>query len=538
MTATSTRAERTATPLARDSIRKIAEASGGCLRPIQMRRTDTVTGQVEQIMKPCGATLASICPPCAERARSLRASQCREGWHLEDEPVTGPPAPDETQEYWLIARAEAQARRDHAQANGQDTSELDELLTELDTEITRAGVRGTVTTSTGSGQSTGRRSRSTRRRQDAPDLPKRKIGPQTVGKVFTAPDGKSYRPSMFLTLTCASYGKVNDDGTPADPDTYDYPRAARDALHFSALTDRFIQNLRRVLGYDAQYFGAIEPQRRLAPHLHMAIRGAVPRTVVRQVIAATYHQVWWPSTDVVRFDGGELPVWDEDLSTYLDPATGEVLPTWDQALDAIGPADDPLHVSRFGATFDAQGVLAGSKDAARCVRYLTKYLTKQVADCHQADTDAQHAHTQRLADALRYEPCSPTCANWLRYGIKPKNPRAGLVPGACKGKAHRPEHLGYAGRRVLVSRKWSGKTLADHRGDRKAWLVETLGLEAPDPARYTWHVVTPSDHDYLPPDKRLLHIVADRARHRAALAEARRRAEDQGGKLSATGRAA
>ena len=69
MTTTSTRAERMAMPLARDSIRKIAEACGGCLRPIQLRRTDTVTGQVEQVMKPCGATLASICPPCAERAK-------------------------------------------------------------------------------------------------------------------------------------------------------------------------------------------------------------------------------------------------------------------------------------------------------------------------------------------------------------------------------------------------------------------------------------------------------------------------------------
>src|SRR6185437_11442700 len=97
---------------------------------------------------------------------------------------------------------------------------------ELDTEITRAGVRGTVTTSTGSGKAGTRRSRSTRRRQDAPDLPRRKIGPQTLGKVFTAPDGKSYRPSMFLTLTCDSYGKVNDDGTPVDADTYDYERAA------------------------------------------------------------------------------------------------------------------------------------------------------------------------------------------------------------------------------------------------------------------------------------------------------------------------
>jgi Replication initiator protein, pSAM2 len=183
-------------------------------------------------------------------------------------------------------------------------------------------------------------------------------------------------------------------------------------------------------------------------------------------------------------------------------------------------------------------VLAGSKDANRCIRYLTKYLAKQVADCHQADTDTQRAHMERLADALRYEPCSPTCANWLRYGVPPKNAKAGLVPGACKGKAHRPEHLGYAGRRVLVSRKWSGKTLADDRGDRKTWLTEILGLETPDPARYTWHVVTPDDPDYLSPDKRLLHIIADRAQCQAALTEAKRKAQEREGNLSATGKAA
>jgi hypothetical protein len=448
-----------------------------------------------------------------------------------------PSAPDQAQEYWLTLRAEAQVQRHRAETAGEDTGEMDALLAELDTEITRAGIRGTVTT-TGSGNRQRRRSRSTRRRQDAAALPRRKIDNRTTGRVFTAPDGKYYRPSMFLTLTCDSYGKVRDDGTPADPGTYDYQRAARDALHFSTLVDRFIQNLRRAVGYDAQYFGAVEPQRRLAPHAHLAIRGTVPRSVLRQVIAATYHQVWWPSTDVVRFDGDELPVWDEDLGTYLDPGTGEVLPSWDQALDAIGPADAPLHVARFGARFDVQGVLAGSKDAYRCIGYLTKYLTKQVADCHQADTDARLAHMQRLADALRYEPCSPTCANWLRYGVQPKNTRAGLVPGVCNGKAHRAEHLGYAGRRVLVSRKWSGKTLADHRGDRRAWLTETLGLEAPDPARYSWHVVTPSDRDYLPPDKRLLHVVAERNRWQAALTEARRRAQEPDSDLSANGKAA
>jgi Replication initiator protein, pSAM2 len=368
-----------------------------------------------------------------------------------------------------------------------------------------------------------RRSRSTRRRQDAAPLPARKIAPRTVGNVYTAPDGRHYRPSMFLTLTSDSYGKVTDDGTPADPAAYDYIRAARDAIHFAALFDRFIQNLRRVLGYEAQYYGGVEPQKRLAPHVHLAVRGSVPRALLRQVLAATYHQVWWPSTDTVVFDGNHLPVWDESSGNYLDPATNEVLQTWDDALDAIGPADRPRHVARFGSKFDAQGVLAGSKDAEKCIGYLTKYLTKQVADCHVPETEAQRAHADRLAEALRYEPCSPTCANWLRYGIQPKNPRPGLTPGGCKGKAHRPEHCGYAGRRVLVSRKWSGKTLADHRADRKAWLVETLGLEVPDPGRYSWAQVAPADPDYLPPEQRLLHVVAERARWKAAIDEARRR---------------
>jgi hypothetical protein len=34
-----------------------------------------------------------------------------------------------------------------------------------------------------------------------------------------------------------------------------------------------------------------------------------------------------------------------------------------------------------------------------------------------------------------------------------------MTLGRCKGKAHQPEHLGIAGRRMLVSRKWSNKTL-------------------------------------------------------------------------------
>jgi hypothetical protein len=487
MTGRTTRADRLAHPTARDAVRAVAEAHGACLHPVQLRRINTATGETEQVLIPCGATLASKCTPCAERAKVLRAAQCAEGWHLDTEPITDPAPPDEVQAMWVEHRAQAQAWRDDAEAAGQDTAELDELIAELDQEIARSGLRGKADPA----RPRPRRHRSTRRRQDAPALPRRRISPRTIGKTYTARDGKVFRPSMFLTLTCPSYGRVNEDGTPADPGSYDYQRAARDALHFAALFDRFIQNLRRYVGHEIQYFASIEPQKRLAPHVHIAIRGTISRAELRQVIAATYHQIWWPGTDTVRFTAEQLPVWHDRTGRYLDPATGEYLPTWNEALDAIGPHDEPQHVARFGAKFDAQGVLAGSKDASRCIGYLTKYLTKHVGQCHEPDTDAQREHVGRLAEALRFEPCSPICANWLRYGIQPKNPRPGLVPGHCKGKAHRREHLGYAGRRVLVSRKWSGKTLADHRADRKAWLTEMLGISADDPGRYQWELVTP-----------------------------------------------
>ncbi len=94
---------------------------------------------------------------------------------------------------------------------------------------------------------------------------------------------------------------------------------------------------------------------------------SISRAELRQVLAATYHQVWRPPTSDVRHDDAHLPVWHEASARYLDPATGEFLPTWDEALDAIGDTDQPLHVARFGPKFDAQGVLAGSRDSARCI---------------------------------------------------------------------------------------------------------------------------------------------------------------------------
>jgi hypothetical protein len=139
-----TRAERMAMPLARQVVKDLAAEHGACLRPVQLRRTEIDTGYVEQVLVPCGHTLASVCPSCAERARILRAAQCREGWHLDHEPLIDPDPATEDQRALVTDRAETQEGRDLLASDGLDTTELDERIGELDEAITDAGLRGQV----------------------------------------------------------------------------------------------------------------------------------------------------------------------------------------------------------------------------------------------------------------------------------------------------------------------------------------------------------------------------------------------------------
>ena len=322
-----------------------------------------------------------------------------------------------------------------------------------------------------------------------------------MGRTFTAPDGTTYRPSMFVTLTLGSYGqvipgqkhaRVRGAGTPVHPAAYDYRRAAVEALLFPRLFDRWMQNLRRCAGFKVQYFGAIEPQRRLAPHIHVAMRGAIPRQVIRKVTRATYLQLWWPPFEQpVYTDPDRYPQWDPEAGTYRDADTGFPLPTWEEALDDLAGDEDaePAVVMRFGSQLDIQGIIAPSADADRSIRYLTKYLTKSVSETY---ADPEHldppyeAHIDRLHEQVLYLPCSEACANWLRYGIQPKDAGPGLFPGGCASKAHDRENLGLGGRRVQVSRAWSGKTLSEHKADRATVVREVLkeaGIEAPDADR-------------------------------------------------------
>jgi hypothetical protein len=82
----------------------------------------------------------------------------------------------------------------------------------------------------------------------------------------------------------------------------------------------------------------------------------------------------------------------------------------------------------------------------------------------------------------------------------------------CGNRAHDRENLGIGGRRVQVSRSWSGKTLSDHKADRAAVVREVLaaaGVEAlasdrlgadvraaDGVPRYVWEPVPTSEASY------------------------------------------
>lgn len=503
----SSRAARMRQPLAADVVKATAEKHGVCVRPFTMEVGDTDTGELRYVPVPCGSTVESVCLPCARKAKALRQVQCREGWHMTDEPDFTAESPSEAHTELLAYRADlVAAYRDVVEHEDQaEADELREEVQSVDEELRQLGMRGRLPAIDLPTKRVVKRS--TKRRQDAPNLPRGKVSKTTLGREYA---GK-FRPSMFVTLTCDTYGPVRSDGAPVDPTSYDYRRAARDAVHFSALVDRWWQNLRRVVGWDAQYFATVEPQRRAAPHLHAAIRGSIPHDVVRQVTEATYHQVWWPDHDQVVYVD-RMPVWDGDARVFLDPDTREQLTDWDDAVEAV---EDPAHVVTFGRQVHSKGILGGSDEAGRHIGYLTKYLTKSTGEVVEADTVRQKDHHDRLHAELSVTPCSPRCAVWLLYGINPKGANGKTTPGHCKGRAHRRTTLGLPGRRVLVSRKWSGKTLVDHKADRKAFVMQALaavGIEkpAPDPARLVWRKVESSDQNLPPRDHLVMRAISER----------------------------
>jgi hypothetical protein len=113
--------------------------------------------------------------------------------------------------------------------------------------------------------------------------------------------------------------------------------------------------------------------------------------------------------------------------------------------------------------------------------------------------------------------------------------------GSCKAKVHQLDTLGIGGRRVLVSRQWSGKTLADHTYDQTLWVRHLLAVarsstddldeetaagvhaarEGGSPTPIAWELAQPGDPGMLDLPRRLMRAIAARIRHREAIAAAK-----------------
>ena len=220
--------------------------------------------------------------------------QCAEGWHRDTEPDC---------------------------ADDADSDEGDDARR-------RPGRRRQRSSTTGS-----RRVRSTRRRPDAPDLPRVPMEDRTVGRSFTAPDGGTYRPSMFLTLTLPSYGTVRA-GAPVDPDTYDYRRAALGCVALPEAGRPVLAEpapLRRLQGAVLRRRRTPTPAR-AAPPRRDPRRDPPRRCSSRSSRPPTCRCGGPPSTSPST---STAPRWDGD--DYVDPDTGELLPTWEEALDQADP---------------------------------------------------------------------------------------------------------------------------------------------------------------------------------------------------------
>ena len=108
-------------------------------------------------------------------------------------------------------------------------------------------------------------------------------------------------------------------------------------------------------------------------------------------------------------------------------------------------------------------------------------------------------HVDRLADALRFEPCSPRCANWLRYGVPAKTSRPALPPRRVQGQGPPTRTPGLRRApgpglpQVVQARRWPTIAPTAKTGSwppsvfRQPTQPTTPGNPSPPATRTTWN---------------------------------------------------
>ena len=426
-----------------------------------LRRTDLDTGQTEIIDLPCGATQEAKCPPCAKRARRLRQQQIREGWHRDDEPDPGPRAGHRRTEVADRAAGASRVRPRRSRPRRASGTRSPTSTPRSTNSRTPSPPKGSAAGSPHPTPPT--RTRTTRRRQAA-----EAVHPPAAGRPRPAPAaGRARAPSAGPTPAGTArvpavdvadpdprlLRPVHTDGTPVDPDSYDYRRAAWDAVHFARLLDRFWQNLRRAVGWNVQYAGCVEPQRRLAPHAHFAIRGTIPRAAAAAgrrrhlppgVVAAASTQLVYDSTGPRSGTTTRRRTSTRTPGSRCRPG----LTPW-TLIDAT-PTPNRRTSPASASQVDAKGVIAGHRGRRPDASATSPSTSPSTPPTATRSPPTGNARTSTGSGTNCGTPrARERCANWLLYGVQPKKAHGRLQPGNCKGKVHQRDTLGFGGRRVL-----------------------------------------------------------------------------------------
>ena len=232
---------------------RVAKLNGVCIRPVELRRLDTHTGAPNRSTSPA----APPSPQCALLRHGPRPAAGPVPGRLAPRPRTSsnPTAATRRTAVWVEFRGRRQARPRQGRRRGRHHRADDEADWAWTSEITRAGMRGNVLAGP-AGQPLTARPGGARMPPTCPSgrsghAPSARPSPPRTADVPAVDVRHAHLPS---------YGKCRQRRHPGRPGHLRLPRAARDALHFSKLVDRFVQNLRRVVGYDVQYFATVEPQ--------------------------------------------------------------------------------------------------------------------------------------------------------------------------------------------------------------------------------------------------------------------------------------
>ena len=99
--ARTTRAQRMAMPLAREVVKDLAVEHGACIRPIQLRRRNLDTGEVDIVLVPAGTLSRRSARPAPSGPRPCGPPSAGKAGTSRTNPTSSRTRPLTTQKWWI-----------------------------------------------------------------------------------------------------------------------------------------------------------------------------------------------------------------------------------------------------------------------------------------------------------------------------------------------------------------------------------------------------------------------------------------------------